>query len=185
MIASGRRASKSDRRVCPRTKGRVESQVFGPNACLTFIYSQPRQRLAEYRKVRTAQIGGQRSQGAAKRASWPSGSVLGPVQVAGQGRAVRYLAGESAGQCGPCRFGLPAIADQVGQLADGHIADPWPLRRWLGQVDGRGGCAHPDGAVRLVRSALRTFSAELERHAAGRCSCGPPGLLPVPSGSRR
>jgi len=34
------------------------------------------------------------------------------------------------------------------------------LRRWLGQVDGRGGCAHPDGAVRMIRSALRTFGAE-------------------------
>ncbi|HLN70131.1 MAG TPA: NADH-ubiquinone oxidoreductase-F iron-sulfur binding region domain-containing protein [Streptosporangiaceae bacterium] len=111
-----------------------------------------------------------------------------PVGVCGlaeTARVVRYLAGESAGQCGPCRFGLPAIAEQVEQLADRRSADPWLLRRWLGQVDGRGGCAHPDGAVRLVRSALRTFGAELERHAAGRCSGGPAGLLPVPSGSRR
>ena len=53
------------------------------------------------------------------------------------------------------------------------------------QVDGRGGCGHPDGAVRLVRTALRTFGAELERHAAGRCSGGPADVLPVPSGSRR
>jgi NADH:ubiquinone oxidoreductase subunit F (NADH-binding) len=91
----------------------------------------------------------------------------------------------SAGQCGPCRFGLPAIAGQVEQLADRRGADPGLLRRWLGQAGGRGGCAHPDGAVRLVRSALRTFGAELERHAAGRCSGRPAGLLPVPSGSRR
>jgi NADH:ubiquinone oxidoreductase subunit F (NADH-binding) len=56
---------------------------------------------------------------------------------------VRYLAGESAGQCGPCRFGLPAIAGQVERLADGYGADLGLLRRWLGQVDGRGGCAHP------------------------------------------
>jgi NADH:ubiquinone oxidoreductase subunit F (NADH-binding) len=72
-------------------------------------------------------------------------------------RVVRYLAGESAGQCGPCVFGLPAIAGQVERLAEGRGADPGLLRRWLSQVDGRGGCAHPDGAVRLVRSALRTF----------------------------
>ena len=109
----------------------------------------------------------------------------GACGLAETARVVRYLAGESAGQCGPCRFGLPAIAEQVEQLADRRSADPWLLRRWLGQVDGRGGCAHPDGAVRLVRSALRTFGAELELHAAGRCSGGPAGLLPVPSGSRR
>ena len=97
-------------------------------------------------------------------------------------RVVRYLTGESAGQCGPCRFGLPAIAGQVERLAAGHGADPELLRRWLGQVEGRGGCAHPDGAVRLVRSALRTFGAELERHAGGRCSGGLARVLPVPSG---
>ena len=119
--------------------------------------------------------------GAGLVAALPAG-VCGLAETA---RVVRYLAGESAGQCGPCRFGLPAIAEQVEQLADRRSADPWLLRRWLGQVDGRGGCAHPDGAVRLVRSALRTFCAELERHAAGRCSGGPAGLLPVPSGSRR
>ena len=119
--------------------------------------------------------------GAGLVAALPAG-VCGLAETA---RVVRYLAGESAGQCGPCRFGLSAIAEQVEQLADRRSADPWLLRRWLGQVDGRGGCAHPDGAVRLVHSALRTFGAELERHAAGRCSGGPAGLLPVPSGSRR
>jgi len=62
-------------------------------------------------------------------------------------RVVRYLAGESAGQCGPCRFGLAAIAGEAERLADSRGADPRMLRRWLGQVDGRGGCAHPSGAV--------------------------------------
>jgi NADH:ubiquinone oxidoreductase subunit F (NADH-binding) len=79
-------------------------------------------------------------------------------------RLARYLAGESAGQCGPCRFGLPAIAGEVERLAAGQDTDAGLLRRWLGQVDGRGGCAHPDGAVRMIRSALRTFGAELSRH---------------------
>ena len=109
----------------------------------------------------------------------------GACGLAETARLVRYLAGESAGQCGPCRFGLPAIASQVEQLANDGSADRRLLRRWLGQVDGRGGCAHPDGAARLVRSALRTFGAELEQQAAGRCSGGPAGVLPVPSGSRR
>ena len=83
-----------------------------------------------------------------------------PAGASGLGetaRLVRYLAGESAGQCGPCLFGLPAIAGQVERLAEGCGADLGLLHRWLGQVDGRGGCAHPDGAVRRVRSALRTF----------------------------
>ena len=104
----------------------------------------------------------------------------GACGLAETARVVRYLAGESAGQCGPCRFGLPAIAGEVERLADGRGADPGLLQRWLGQVDGRGGCAHPGGVTGLVRSALRTFGAELGRHAAGRCS-GPAGVLPVPS----
>jgi len=79
-------------------------------------------------------------------------------------RLARYLAGESAGQCGPCRFGLPAIAGEVERLAAGQDTDTGLLRRWLGQVDGRGGCAHPDGAIRLIRSALRTFGAEPGTH---------------------
>ncbi len=99
-------------------------------------------------------------------------------------KVVRYLAGESAGQCGPCRFGLAAIAAEVERLAEGRTAAPGVLRRWLGQVDGRGGCAHPGGAVRLVRSALRTFGAELDEHAAGWCS-GTTSVLPVPPGTAR
>jgi NADH:ubiquinone oxidoreductase subunit F (NADH-binding) len=94
-------------------------------------------------------------------------------------RVVRYLADESAGQCGPCLFGLDAVADQVQRLADGRTSEVGPLRRWLGQVDGRGACSHPDGAVRLVRSALDRFGPELEQHAQGWC-CGASSVLPVP-----
>ncbi|HEV2451975.1 MAG TPA: NADH-ubiquinone oxidoreductase-F iron-sulfur binding region domain-containing protein [Streptosporangiaceae bacterium] len=94
-------------------------------------------------------------------------------------RVVRYLASQSAGQCGPCRFGLPAVAGQVERLADGRTCDLRLLRRWLGQVDGRGACHHPDGAVRLVRSALTVFAAELRQHAEGWCRGGR-SVLPVP-----
>ena len=80
-------------------------------------------------------------------------------------RVVRYLADESAGQCGPCRFGLDAVAAEFLRLTEGGTSDPATLRRWLGQVDGRGACRHPDGAVRLIRSALAVFRPELERHA--------------------
>ena len=107
-----------------------------------------------------------------------------PADVCGlreTARVVRYLAAESAGQCGPCLFGLDAIADEFERLADGRAAGLGTLWRWLGQVDGRGACAHPSGAVRLVGSALRVFGGELDQHAAGWC-CGMNSILPVRSG---
>lgn len=85
-----------------------------------------------------------------------------------------YLAGQSAGQCGPCRNGLPTIATQLQTLADG-LDVAWAydeILRVVGSVDGRGACAHPSGTVRMVRSALRTFQGEVERHLAGHCSSG-------------
>jgi NADH:ubiquinone oxidoreductase subunit F (NADH-binding) len=96
-------------------------------------------------------------------------------------RVARYLAGESAGQCGPCVFGLGAIAGEVEALAAGRYFRPDRLRRWMAQAEGRGACRHPDGAVRMVRSALEVFGAEVDRHSRGWC-CGrrPPGVLPVP-----
>ncbi len=102
-------------------------------------------------------------------------------------RVLSWLAEQSAGQCGPCLFGLPAIADDFAQLARGRpdsmIFDR--LNRRLGTVAGRGACAHPDGAVRLARSALSVFAADFRAHAAGRpClqgrPLGPPAL-PIPA----
>lgn len=80
-------------------------------------------------------------------------------------RIARYLAGESAGQCGPCVHGLAAIAGALEQLAQGKDTRP-RLRRWLDHVEGRGACRHPDGAARLVRSALDVFAAETRAQAA-------------------
>ena len=59
--------------------------------------------------------------------------------------------------------------------------DVGQLDRWLGQVARRGACGHPDGVIRLVRSALAEFAVERERHAAGWC-CGRDRVLPVPPG---
>lgn len=109
--------------------------------------------------------------------------------VAETSRVVTYLAAESAGQCGPCVHGLTAIAEALARLAagrtDGH--DMARLARWCAQVRGRGACHHPDGAVRLVTSALSVFAPEMELHASGRCSAGVrEPILPIPgAGARR
>jgi NADH:ubiquinone oxidoreductase subunit F (NADH-binding) len=84
-------------------------------------------------------------------------------------RIAHYLAGQSAGQCGPCVYGLPAIADDLTHLAHGQV-DPalmQRLTRRLDQVEGRGACRHPDGAVQLVRSALNVFAADANAHLQG------------------
>ena len=101
-------------------------------------------------------------------------------------RVARYLADASAGQCGPCLFGLGAIAAELGDLAAGRPASLTRLRRWLGQVDGRGACSHPGGAARLIGSALDVFAAEADLHAGDGCSGSyPEVILPTGTGWRR
>ncbi|HXS63424.1 MAG TPA: NADH-ubiquinone oxidoreductase-F iron-sulfur binding region domain-containing protein [Streptosporangiaceae bacterium] len=96
----------------------------------------------------------------------------------------RYLAGESAGQCGPCLFGLGAISAELTSLAAGRPSSPDLIRRWLGQVDGRGACRHPDGAARMIRSALSVFAAEVSEHLGGWCT-GPSSFPVLPFPYRR
>lgn len=91
-------------------------------------------------------------------------AACGPAETA---RIVHYLAAESAYQCGPCMFGLPALAADLTLLARGARVDT-RLRRRLEVIEGRGACHHPDGAIRLARSALRTFAADVHAHLAGR-----------------
>jgi NADH:ubiquinone oxidoreductase subunit F (NADH-binding) len=100
-------------------------------------------------------------------------------------RVARYLAMESAGQCGPCLNGLPRMAAGLAELAGrGHRrqvrAD---LERWAGLVTGRGACNHPDGTVRFVASALTVFAPEIAVHARGHCSAtSRRPFLPLPDG---
>lgn len=87
-------------------------------------------------------------------------------------RVSSWMAGESAGQCGPCLFGLPAVAQDVVALAV-HEADGPTLQRLqtrLGLVTGRGGCKHPDGTARFVATGLTAFADEVALHANGACS---------------
>ncbi len=97
--------------------------------------------------------------------------VLGPAAcgVAESARITRYLAGQSAGQCGPCVYGLPAVADDLALLARGSADGGLMARlhRRLGEIRGRGACRHPDGAVNLVASALNVFAADVDAHLAG------------------
>jgi NADH:ubiquinone oxidoreductase subunit F (NADH-binding) len=100
-------------------------------------------------------------------------------------RVVGWLAAQSAGQCGPCMFGLPAIAGAVETLTRGRLsaAGHRQLERWTREIPGRGACHHPDGTVRFVTSALRTFQSEVALHAGGRCSApgGHPPVCPLPA----
>ena len=97
-------------------------------------------------------------------------------------RLVRYLASQSAGQCGPCKFGLPAVAEQLELLAAGGPVRYDDLTRWVDEIEGRGACGHPDGVVRLIRSAFDVFGPEVSEHLAGRCSAKSRwSLLAVPT----
>lgn len=127
-----------------------------------------------------------------------AGSALGvgvvlalPAQACGLAQTahlLRYLAGQSAQQCGPCTFGLPSIAEDMADLVAGDVKDGKApatlnrLRRRIGLMPGRGACAHPDGAARLAAGALQVFAADLGRHLRGlTCpeACAP-SLFPVP-----
>lgn len=68
-----------------------------------------------------------------------------------------WLAGQSARQCGPCVFGLPALADAVRRTARGRSGDD--ARRISDLIAGRGACRHPDGAVRMAMSAQEVFGS--------------------------
>jgi NADH:ubiquinone oxidoreductase subunit F (NADH-binding) len=103
-------------------------------------------------------------------------------------RISRFLADESAGQCGPCVHGLDAIACAMASLArSDNLSGDLRIRHWLEQVDGRGGCHHPDGAARFIRSALEVFADEVALHSRGaRCPGHDLRLLPVqPEQERR
>jgi NADH:ubiquinone oxidoreductase subunit F (NADH-binding) len=155
-----------------------------PQAVLTGGYGGQWVPWAEARALRvneTAMRAGGRSLGAGILAALPSGSC----GLAETSRVARFLADSSARQCGPCLFGLPALAGVLEALARGRAgrADLRRLQRWAGEVTGRGGCHHPDGAVRLILSTLSTFHDDVLAHRRGR-PCGAataPALLPIPA----
>ncbi|MHA7277639.1 NADH-ubiquinone oxidoreductase-F iron-sulfur binding region domain-containing protein [Arthrobacter sp. HLT1-21] len=83
-----------------------------------------------------------------------------------------WAAGESAGQCGPCMFGVPAVSHGFHQLASGTggprvLQD---LKQRIGLLPGRGACHFPDGIAAFTASALTVFAVHLEEHADGFCT---------------
>jgi NADH:ubiquinone oxidoreductase subunit F (NADH-binding) len=112
---------------------------------------------------------------AALGASLGAGVVLplapGACPVQETARIVAHLAGQSAQRCGPCRFGLPALARAVEDADRGHgsleLVDDLAAT-----VRGRGACAHPDGTARLVVSLRRWFGDELLLHQRQECDHG-------------
>ncbi|GAA3593551.1 NADH-ubiquinone oxidoreductase-F iron-sulfur binding region domain-containing protein [Kribbella ginsengisoli] len=98
-------------------------------------------------------------------------------------RVAQWLASQSAGQCGPCVFGLAALVDDFGRLGNGDPAGWHDAQRHLGLVPGRGACAHPDGSARFLASALEAFDDDIRQHLAGGCGRPVLGVLPVPGGT--
>jgi len=100
-------------------------------------------------------------------------------------RVTQWLASQSAGQCGACAHGLPAISGAVQHMAAGSDRNgdaEAAARRWLDMVAGRGACKLPDGAVRFVTSGFAVFAEHIAEHRThGRCAAfDAPAALPVP-----
>jgi NADH:ubiquinone oxidoreductase subunit F (NADH-binding) len=104
--------------------------------------------------------------------------------VAEIARVTRWLAGESAGQCGPCVHGLDALARTLEEVCRGSAqGDAMSRVEQLSLlVSRRGACAHPDGTARFVMSSSEVFVEELADHARyGPCdACARRSELPLP-----
>jgi NADH:ubiquinone oxidoreductase subunit F (NADH-binding) len=96
---------------------------------------------------------------------------------------MHWLAASSAGQCGACVNGLPAVAGAFDEAIrdDRDGAASARLDRWSPMVVGRGACKLPDGAIRFLDSARRVFAGHLDDHRRyGPCPANPSPLLPTP-----
>ncbi|PRH77764.1 oxidoreductase [Streptomyces solincola] len=97
-------------------------------------------------------------------------------------RVANWLAAETAGQCGPCRLGLPAAAGGLSDVLNGGgPAALEALREVTQAVKGRGVCKHPDGSARFFASTLSAFTDDLAAHVLhGGCGRPTTGVLPLP-----
>ncbi|MHB8240585.1 MAG: NADH-ubiquinone oxidoreductase-F iron-sulfur binding region domain-containing protein [Solirubrobacteraceae bacterium] len=136
-----------------------------------------------------AWIGGERLHGVALSNEHlaPHGATLGEqaCPAAETARLARWMAGQSTRQCGPCVHGLDSLASTVEEMVSG-IAHPKATQRvqQLASLTARrGACAHPDGAVNSILSAMEVFAPELTDHARhGPCeACSRAPELPLPN----
>lgn len=108
--------------------------------------------------------------------------------VAESARVTRWLARQSARQCGPCIHGLEALAGTLGEVASGAADHRFEQRaeQLAALVSRRGACSHPDGSARFAMSALDVFAQECVDHARhGTCeACLRPAELPLPVRAR-
>jgi NADH:ubiquinone oxidoreductase subunit F (NADH-binding) len=99
-------------------------------------------------------------------------------------RVAQWLAGESAGQCGPCQFGLPALVLDLIAINRGQPRGATDLHRHTAHISGRGACAHPDGAIRFITTGLAQLARDVDAHRH-RGNCGRPIRAQLPLGSPR
>ena len=110
--------------------------------------------------------------------------------IAETARVVRYLAEESAGQCGPCLFGLPALADALAlpAFSGGRERGIDDIAALIPLIERRGACRAPRRG-RSTRAqpahgvpggrALASVAGSLRRRARR------PPLLPLPGDEER
>ena len=79
------------------------------------------------------------------------------------GRIADWLAAQSARQCGPCAFALPALAEEIRTLRMSEHAAAVTARH-LRQLPGRGACSHPDGSARFLSTGLARCAQDLASH---------------------
>jgi len=110
--------------------------------------------------------------------------------VAETARLARWMAGQSARQCGPCEHGLDSLAVAVEELVSARAGRRAAQRieRYAALSAGRGACGHPDGAAAVTLSALEAFPDAFAEHArrgpCERCARAPELPLPGTGGLR-
>jgi NADH:ubiquinone oxidoreductase subunit F (NADH-binding) len=97
---------------------------------------------------------------------------------------LRWMAANSAGQCGACVNGLPALVGAFDRIVAGDPdgAAGRNVERWSPMVAGRGACKLPDGTAHFLESSRRVFASHIEVHGRnGPCRPNRRQFLPTPA----